>query len=129
MALCDNLEVIGEGSYRVVYRQGNVVYKVEYDEGITAHANEFEWENYKGFHSLPANVLIPDMELYHVDGIPVIAAEYIDGTAMGDCESSCYGDECIGACLPIELEHDLFEYDLCYGNVIFDGGTYWIVDV
>jgi hypothetical protein len=129
MALCDNLEVIGEGSYRVVYRQGNVVYKVEYDEGITAHANEYEWENYNGYpHFDGDHIGIPDMELYWVDGIPVIAASFIEGQLMGECTRSRYDNH--DSCLPDNIVRDLsMHYDLAYGNVIFDGETYWIVDV
>jgi len=129
-ALCGNLTEIGEGSYRVVYRQGDVVYKVEYDEGIEAHANSYEWEKVHNLPDLPPNVAVPDYSLYDIDGIPVLAADYIEGRKMGECYENwhvpCDNHE---ACLPTNIENQLSQFDLAYGNVIFDGDTYWIVDV
>lgn len=129
-ALCDNLEVIGEGSFRIVYRQDDVVYKVENDEGIEAHANDSEWYavHSGNYDDLPDNVRIPEFSRYDINGIVVLSAPYIEGILMGSCYENWHAkSDDHSFCYPEDIAG--YVMDSAYGNVIFDGETYWIVDV
>lgn len=129
-ALAGLLPIIGSGNYRIVYREADTVYKVEYDDGIEFHSNRSEYDNWSVLNamSLPDNVAIPDVSIYRLDGIDVIAMPYITGTPTGEC--FCLPGEAHYRCLPPGLERDLLALgiDAAYGNLIESGGTYWLVD-
>lgn len=118
------------GSARTVYRSGDVVYKVDKDEG----ANLSEWRRYKSITSVPAKVMVPRMSLYTVGDDYVIAAEFIDGEQSGECSAyiSSFCEE-PGLCLPGDIMDDIsmtFQMiDFAWGNVIRKNGIYYVVDL
>lgn len=125
------LTYLGEGNFRTAYldAENGLVYKVENEDGRFFNCNEREFYNYNLSLDLPANVQMPHTVL-RVDN--VIVMDYIKGTPMGEC--SCVPGNLEPdhdkVCLPDYLTERLeaMDFDLAFGNVVFDGYTYWIVD-
>jgi hypothetical protein len=131
LPIIQSLPLVGEGNFRRVYRDGGIVYKVEYGEGVDLACNLTEAENITVMRSetLPVNVAIPPFNLITVDDEAVIVMPYIDGKAMGECwRVPC---DVHDTCLPNNIAEPLeaLGIDLAYGNVILSDGTYFIVDL
>lgn len=121
---------VGSGSFRESYLINGVIYKIVY-EGDGYLVNLDEWDNYENMcEAVEDNIAIPETSLWPVGPMPVIAMQYVKGTLMGECY--CTPDEeCQDWCLPEEILDRLYDYgytDPSYGNVIYDGRTYWVVD-
>lgn len=138
MALDGLFPCIGEGSFRSAYRDGNVVYKVHlpvdeedvYD-GWDPNADEFiRWSDIIG-RNLPAFIRVPNASLYHVNGESVIAMDYIEGKALGECWCT-EGEEHLG-CIDFDtaatITNETGIMDLAYGNIIEANGIYWLIDL
>lgn len=119
------------GSARDVYLINGIIYKVETEED----ANNVEFANLINITDIPANIGIPDFSMHVVDGRPVMAMEYISGVKVYTCQCfdiGLYECDCDTECI---LTGDILARlksvgltDFVYGNVIYDGETYWIVD-
>lgn len=122
-----------DGCSRDAFLIRGVVYKIENGSDDSEDANSHEWENYKRIRSLelPHNAAVPPTELYHVDGIPVIAMEYINGKSVGECY--CIPGDDHSACISQDIIDELSKVtgitDFCYGNLILRDGTLYIVDL
>lgn len=124
---------LAEGSARAVYVLNNVVYKIETESGC----NDFEYDNLVrlGSVTLPDGIALPAWNVFTVDGIKIIAMEYIDGTPVGECYCDWAGTECncptdskaplgiLTACRNLGIE------DLAVGNLIYRDGVYYLVDL
>lgn len=122
-----------DGSSRIVYLINGVIYKVNIDN---YDANREEYEKAAIMRDrLPANVRIPELTLYRINGQSVLAAEKVTGISSGECWDNFLGMECTclpGECLdPILIEelNALGWDDPCYGNAIIDNGIVYLVDV
>lgn len=129
-ALSGELPYLGDGCYRTAYLDGNVVYKVENEEGYEACANFCEIERYASKPVLPKGFRIVPMRYISVGPDSVIAARYIEGQRMGDCYCIDKEPGHDTNCLPDDISIALGEVgiDASWGNVIYDGSTHWIVD-
>lgn len=92
------IECIGEGVTRSAYLVGNVVYKVEESDAVSANALEASQYNVL-VNCLPDGWGIAKCSLFDVgeDYSPVLAMEYIDGRCGGD-EDHWSFDECTETC-------------------------------
>lgn len=127
-ALVGTLAYLDEGSARRVYRDGNVVYKVEIDIG----SNLIEWENYQKAvkQDYPADVKLAKTYLHEVDGKPVIAMQYIAGQPIGLCWCQP-NEEHLPNCMSDEEAEYLHEFtpDLSGLNVVRSNrGVYYLID-
>lgn len=135
LALSGNLPFIGSGFTREVFFHDNVVYKVETEEGQSHVINRAELNNAMRIRALlPSGVAIPDMSLYCVDGIDVLAMEYIMGEPTGECEAKWSDDNCPGdGCVPDNILSALASlgiYDAAsWGNVIHSDDVFYVIDV
>lgn len=119
------------GSTREVYRVGDIVYKVG------SHTdNESEYDMYCAISigdMLPKfpNIALAETSLHYVGDIPVIAMEFIDGLAVGEC--FCISDdEHNEDCLDIDMIcaiRSIGISDTNYGNIMLKDGIYYIVDM
>lgn len=122
-----------DGSSRVVYLIDGVIYKVNIE---SYDANEEEYTKASIMRDrLPANVRIPELTLYRINGQSVLAAEKVTGISSGECwdiflgmECTCQPDECLDPILIEELD-SLGWDDPSYGNAIIDNGIIYLVDV
>jgi hypothetical protein len=125
--------LIGEGSYRKVYRtrRGKWVYKVNIG-GKGVGSNRWEWNTYQDYHdnlNLPENVRIPQMH-YLPNGI--IAAEYVNGK---EPNNDCYRDYHVSSCPGVDVcwaekVKNVPISDIHYQNVLItDGGLIYIIDL
>lgn len=114
-------EPIGAGYTRIVYLYNDVIYKVETDPGW----NRQEYNNINSI-ILPAPFAFPEATLYG----EVIAMEYIDGQATGECycyttcqcESTLTDEQCaLVTALGLDDARS-------YGNTIVKNDVYYIVD-
>jgi hypothetical protein len=87
---------VGEGCSRIVYRIGDVVYKVNTTE-FNSNLDEYlSGERLRD--NVPAPFIVPPMSLYG----DVLAMPYYDGTHMGECY--CLPHEaCSDDCMPESL--------------------------
>lgn len=135
-ALNGELTYLGEGCFREAYidYETDTVYKIENEDGIEWAANSSEWATYcnRDFLILPSNVRIVPMRMLTVDNMPIIAARFIRGVAMGDCYcvpeflEPDHAEVCLSDDIAIELANA--GIDTAHGNIIYDGTTYWVVD-
>lgn len=120
-----------DGSARIVYLIDNVIYKVERARGY----NDTEWARYSYIdpNTLPPHIRVPKMHRHVVDGRVVIAAEYIDGIATGECIGRVIGVgcDCDDPCLSERVQDEIMQYieDVSWGNVIISDGVYYIIDL
>jgi hypothetical protein len=124
-----------DGSSRYVFLIDGIIYKVNVSNGYIWDANKDEYNNAQTLAGiLPANVRIPEMSLYTVDGYSVLAAELITGTITGECSAEWTGLGCEdgGVCLSDNLISELRDLgwdDSCWGNAIRSGNIIYLVDV
>lgn len=124
---------VGEGHTRIVYRVGDVAYKVNV---VSWDYNIEEYDCGEAYRAAtPANIVIPDMTLYHIGDRTVLAMPYIDGVPVSECFSR-YNIECAdsthASCLDDKMAQTLtrFNFDATsYGNVILKDGIYYMVDL
>lgn len=117
-----------EGSTRIVYLINGVVYKI--DRGGYANVNECEYEAIRMPKVLPDNVFYPEVSLYRVSDIDVLAMEYIRGQAIYQCIDRDTGDTCDPMCMTdkeLDLLVDLID-DPSGMNVIRTDNGYYIID-
>lgn len=132
-ALDGNLSLLSNmGSTRDVFLADGTVYKVETLSG----ANLAEWEGYKALSDprtdLPEDVRVPRTELFYVGPTPVIAMEYVEGTAIGRCYCLQGLETCEASCMTLDEQRALSSYVADIGglNVIrATDGTYWLIDL
>jgi|SRR5690606_1543326 len=116
-----------DGTTRMVYLIGGVVYKVGSDfdnrnefENITANAD-----------NLPEGVCFPKVDLFEVAGNDIIAMEYIEGQAMSECFCEYYKEPHTNTCMPpwiLDLVSNIID-DTGGDNVILtDNGDIYIID-
>lgn len=122
-ALKGELDFLGSGSWRRAYVKDNVVYKVEY--GGTDNAdNNGEYKNYKRLSkkTFPANLKVPQVTQWTVEGRKVNAMPLVDGPPSGQ-----------GSGLPRDLCDWLRSNgltDIWYDNIKKDAnGVFHIVDI
>lgn len=119
------------GSTRLVYRVGNVVYKVNSgDWGYDC--NLAEWEAIDDIAGLPNGVYIPDTALYNVNGKNVIAMEFIEGTAVAECYCADFGDECDDTCMPAHVWEKINGYlddTSGFNTIIKANGDIYLIDL
>lgn len=85
-----------DGSSRMVYLIDGVIYKVD----IIAGTNADEYDIMLNMRdSLPMGVFYPEVSLFTVSGVDVIAMEYIEGTAIYACVCADMGDKCDSVCM------------------------------
>lgn len=122
----DDSELLSmDGSTRVTYLIGGIVYKVEID---TDYNNAMEFENMTSI-ALPMGVYFPDVSLYTINGRDVIAMEYISGQRVAECYCTDM-EECESDCAPrdiVALMEDM-NLDPCGYNVIINGNGAYIID-
>lgn len=127
-AIDGDLEYLDSGSARMVFRAGSVVYKTEIERG----SNGIEWDNYLDAteRNFPDSIRIPKTAMFYMDGMPVIAMEYISGQPIARCY--CLPTE---AHMPDCMTDSEFEFlsryhtDLSGHNVVrTDEGLYYIID-
>lgn len=114
-----------EGTTRMVFLINGVVYKIDSGFG----ANVAEYENITAYRDmLPEGFLFPETSLFHVNGMDVIAMEYIEGVGVAACYLE--NETCDGTCAPQEVVDVLNDFHLDSGgmNVIINDSGYWIVD-
>ena len=134
-ATCPRDLKIGEGWTREVFRIGDVVYKVDMEQGEPNNWDEFtNIDRLRGL--MPADILLPEVSMWEVNGESIIAMEYIDGIPTGECSSAFFGTEPC-ACNPGECLTDEFLYplrklnitDIGYGNLILTAeGKVYLID-
>jgi hypothetical protein len=126
-----SLPKIGSGNFRDVYRSGDLVFKVEYGEGIEFGSNLSEYANFTRMRTmrLPDNVVLPWVQIRCIDGVYVILMPFINGEPVGEC--FCLPGESHEGCIPPGMERDLHALgmDVAYGNIILKDSTYYIVDL
>lgn len=119
-----------DGTSRITYLINGIVYKVDRDDG---GANYAEWRNYSDLsrETLPAPFRIPNMSAYGSGRDMVIAADYINGTPIGECYASGICDCPPGSCFSDDILNIVTRYisDVCYGNVINNADGLWLIDL
>ena len=127
------LDSVGAGCTRVAYVADDVVYKVGIHDN---YSNRAEFECGEQLRSVFAEigVVIPEMQLFEIDGTCVIAMPYVFGEPTGECIPAYLGKpcDCVPKCLPPEISDRLgtFNYDvISWGNTIRDGDTYYAIDL
>lgn len=124
------------GSARIVYRAGNVIYKVERPSEVGS--NTAEWNHYLSIDPamLPPHIRMPEMSIYDFDGKTVIAAEFINGSQVGECfeledngSCDCPKDMCLSLNAAEDIRGSVDITDLAIGNVILSNGIYYVVDL
>jgi len=115
--LCgDQYEYIGEGYSRVVYRQGDFVFKFEFEDASEDDCNFVEFDSYMALleRDLPAGYAIPATDYFILDdGNSCIVMEYIEGEALPFTTDGGLS----------EVIFDSYSYNLVQGN---DGIVYQI---
>lgn len=130
-AIAGDLDYIGEGCMRTVYRCGDIVYKVENAIG----ANADEYRNAAAIRAtVPYPFVIPDMSLHYVGSACVLAMPFIDGEPTGECIGDFIGTgcDCDSPCMSPEIAYAANAINgdaLSWGNTIVKDGTYYIIDV
>lgn len=132
-SVLQNFSPVGEGATRACFLASDgVVYKMETDpmEG----QSETEWENYLSIHDcLPAGWSVPVMQMYYVPfngtELPIIAAEYITGTALPFVENDpVFWEKVNNECDRFNKLFDLldvWDYNVC----VRDDGTLCVLDL
>lgn len=118
-----------DGTDRIVFLINNVVYKVEYGGG-SYNSNQNEYNNYLSIRDYVSDpIRVPETSLFDIDGVKVIAMEYIKGEAMAACY--CVKGEEHYRCLPDDIlsKVEPFIGDTGGMNVIYNGEAYYIVDM
>lgn len=121
------------GSARQVFLINGIIYKIEKECG----ANAAEWDRYNRIDpaSLPAHIRIPEMSRYIVGDEIVIAAEFIDGEAVGECfcefidAAVCTCEDVISDRLSEDIKYHCDIVDLSVGNIIASHGAYYVIDL
>lgn len=120
-----------EGTSRIVYLINGIVYKI--NRFTTYEDNEAEYVNWELLKDrLPHGVYMPDMSLWNVNGVSVIASEYIDGMDTGDCSDVGYGCECDSPHIPADTIRVLDKLgwgDCAWGNAKWVDGALYLIDV
>jgi len=128
-ALEGDLPHLASGTSRHVYRDGNLVYKIDigWDE-----SNLAEWDTYQKILSvdLEPNIALAETNLFMVDDVPVICMEYIDGQPMADCYCNLVGEEHNETCLDAGMAVVISKYidDTGGMNVVIKDGIYYLID-
>lgn len=129
-ALNNEFSPIGDGSARHVYLNETVVYKVDRSDEVGANAREFRKATNLKSKVMPAGIRIPNVSMYVIDGIDVIAMDYIPGEALGACW--CLPSEPHYHCLPTDIADIVsqYQYDIGGLNVVRHEttGEYYIID-
>jgi hypothetical protein len=124
-----------EGTTRAVYLINGVIYKVNRVENGIWDINEMEWTRYLNMNDLPRGVFLPEMFLYRVGEVNVMASEFIDGIPIGECMSCDMGDPCedpefcMDPILIEELHHNFGWSDSAWGNAVECDGVIYLIDV
>lgn len=110
-------QFLGEGCDRKAWLVNGVVYKTPQSHHATYYQNR-EYQNMTTASPSVPWLRIPDIAQYDVNGIPINAMTYVNGTHRFDWDESL-----VSALGEINME------DTCEGNVLLDdNGTYWVVD-
>lgn len=125
-------KVVGEGSYRKVFRTGRSrwVYKVDTTRESVG-SNSYEWQTYLEYCNakLAKGVKIPEMHL--IDG-NIIACEYIKGKhPKNECYRDYHVEECPGEdnCWAEKVKNIKIA-DIHFQNVLISkDGTIYIIDL
>lgn len=95
-ALGSGFYLIGAGISRAaILAPDNVIYKAEARTGWSrSQNNRAEFYRFKEIErELPFGWRIPNVALYSVDGIDILAAEYVRVPTYGDAQCNCRPDE------------------------------------
>ncbi len=118
-----------EGTTRMVYLMDNVIYKVQYDS--RSGDNRLEYDNViANRDNLPTGVFYPEVSLYTIDGVDIIAMSYIEGDAVGYCYCEQFNEPHTNLCMPKEV-YDIvnnFLVDVSGANVIVNNNGIFIID-
>jgi hypothetical protein len=128
-AVAGDLRVLSSyGCTRMVYIANDVVYKVPLSSEFDS-CNRDEFRIMSDSSNLPDGVFYPEVSLFNVNGIDVIAMEYISGQRMAECY--CVAPEvCAPDCMPNhvwELVNGVLD-DTGGFNVIVNDSGVWIID-
>lgn len=118
-----------DGSTRIVYLINDVIYKVECNKELPWNANEYDYMlNMRT--ALPAGVFFPEVSMFTIDGVDVIAMEYIKGQPIRQCYCIDVGDDCDEFCWTGDEVYLLSECvsDPSGMNVIRTSRGYYIID-
>lgn len=133
LALADALPVLSvNGSTRKVYRTGDVVYKVNNgDYYYDANLEEFlTIKEAKSIANLADNVFIPETALHTVNGVNVIAMEYVEGTAVAECycsDESEHDDTCMTNDV-WEKVNGILSDPSGFNTIVKDNGDIYVID-
>lgn len=115
------------GTTRTVYLIDGIVYKVGYSWDNRA---EFDNISRKG-HLLPEGVYFPLTSLYEFGDRTVIAMEYIEGQAVGECYCDEYNEPHTDICIPkdvLNLVSGIIDDTGGLNVIIKDNGDIYIID-
>lgn len=116
-----------DGGTRKVYLINGIVYKVE-RSGINYSCNVTENMNINGGMTLPEGFKFPKASLYTIDGVPVLAMEYIAGIAKAACY--CFEDEEHDASCMRRKDEEILRNLIDVGgfNVIYNDEGAFVID-
>lgn len=128
-------DYIGEGASRRVYRNGDYVFKVEFDWYddllIEGYANVLEAQNSQDFKERlqgHKDWVVPDAQLFKVGKHSVLVMDYIAGESLDEASFNDYEYAYhAGACE--EVNDFLGTVDIYAQNVKMLDGKYYIIDM
>ena len=116
------------GSTRITYLIDGVVYKVQWADADIDNLTEFDKINRMREH-LPEGIFYPEVSLFNVNDIPVIAMDFIEGALKAEC--FCMKDErCTDWCMDNDMLVKLQPWltDTSGLNVIVNAIGMFIID-
>ncbi len=116
-ALLGLSDCLDAGTNRTAYLINGVIYKVMFHPDYPD--NRFEYQNYMQWSRLSLDPIarLPYTFLWEVDGVDVIAMEYVSGEPIDNNET-----EYVESLFP-------FSSDIWWANVLVNEDGYWLIDM